>query len=379
MTTSNKAAVAYFVTVLAVLAAIALPAPPSHVSHPISAQIYNPLPGAIGAAGAAGAAGHDGGSVQTVKVTLSSAQIKALKATPIQIIAAPGLGKTIQVITGTSVYNYGTVDYTGGDTNGLYLGPAANGNFVNQGGYWGQLFGSGHSTSYTLLMGGANDAATNISNQGLFATVPTTDWTTGDGTVTITVSYIVVNSDGSVQYPVPPGSAFTGLTDAPGSYSGANKVVTVAGTNDSLVFNPLTINSSGAITNYNGTATAGIGFEPIVASVRAVSQVAAITTTNLIASVAANAMYRVDATLNCDTTSAAATVNITVSWTDPGSQAQSATLGSAVACTALGASSMGSLTWNFAAKSGTAITYATAIVNTPTYDIRLTLKQATSN
>lgn len=135
----------------------------------------------------------------------------------------------------------------------------------------------------------------------------------------------------------------------------------------------------GTVKTYDGLATAGMGMSPIVANVRAVAQVAAITTTNLIASVPANAMYDANFTVNCTTTSAAATVNITVSWTDTGSQAQSSTLGSAVACTALGASSMGNLHYGFAAKAGTAITYATAIVNTPTYDIRGVLKQLTIN
>jgi len=84
-------------------------------------------------------------------------------------------------------------------------------------------------------------------------------------------------------------------------------------------------------------------------------------------------------TLNCDTTSAAATVNVTLGWTDPGSQAQTQSLGSAIVCTALGSNSMGGFTFPFRAKASTTITYSTAIVNTPTYDISLVIYKVTSN
>lgn len=47
------------------------------------------------------------GNVSQVTVTLTSAQIKALHATPIQIIAAPGAGTVINVINAWSKYTYG--------------------------------------------------------------------------------------------------------------------------------------------------------------------------------------------------------------------------------------------------------------------------------
>jgi hypothetical protein len=46
-------------------------------------------------------------SIQMASVTLTSAQIKALHATPIQIIAAPGVGKGIIIVNSTAKFNYG--------------------------------------------------------------------------------------------------------------------------------------------------------------------------------------------------------------------------------------------------------------------------------
>ncbi len=52
-------------------------------------------------------AAASGGEILTAKVTLTSLQIKALKATPIQIVAAPGAGKVIMPITAYYYFVYG--------------------------------------------------------------------------------------------------------------------------------------------------------------------------------------------------------------------------------------------------------------------------------
>mgnify|MGYP003490041633 FL=1 len=60
--------------------------------------------------GATSFTGAPGGQ-QTATVTLTNAQMLALRATPITIIPAPGAGKWIQVLEGCLVFNY-TAVYT---------------------------------------------------------------------------------------------------------------------------------------------------------------------------------------------------------------------------------------------------------------------------
>lgn len=108
------------------------------------------------------------------------------------------------------------------------------------------------------------------------------------------------------------------------------------------------------------------------------AQTAAISATNLIVSVLTDSLYRYNFDLDCTTTSAAATVTTTVGWTDTSNTAQTSA-SSAATCTALGASSHIGGSVVFAAKAGTAITYATTIANTPTYNLRVVLEQLSGN
>lgn len=132
------------------------------------------------------------------------------------------------------------------------------------------------------------------------------------------------------------------------------------------------------ITKYNGNNTVDLGLAPIMGKVASTSQTAAISTTTLLTSVANDALYRVSGDVDCHSSSAAATVSVTIGWTDTSNTAQTQTTSTAV-CTTLGSSSFQSFTFNIQSKASTTITYATTIVNTPTYDLRVTGEQLTSN
>ena len=68
-------------------------------------------------------AAASGGSFQTVSITLTNSQIKNLHGTPVEIIAAPGAGKGIALVTICSQLNYGGTNVftaSAAQTIGLY-------------------------------------------------------------------------------------------------------------------------------------------------------------------------------------------------------------------------------------------------------------------
>ena len=88
----------------------------------------------------------------------------------------------------------------------------------------------------------------------------------------------------------------------------------------------------------------------------------------------ATTFFRVHLSVECTTTSAAATVTPSVVYTDTSNTVQTIT-GTVATCTALGAASNTSQDVTFRALTATVIQYSTAIVNTPTYDINVTVEQ----
>lgn len=89
-------------------------------------------------------------------------------------------------------------------------------------------------------------------------------------------------------------------------------------------------------------------------------------------------LFRVHVSVQCTTTSAAATVTPAVLYTDTSNTAQTVT-GTAANCAALGAASNTSQDVTFRAKNATAIQYQTTIANTPTYDVSTTVEQLSLN
>jgi hypothetical protein len=89
-------------------------------------------------------------------------------------------------------------------------------------------------------------------------------------------------------------------------------------------------------------------------------------------------LFRADVALACDLTSANATVLLTILYTDVSNTAQSQATTTAN-CTTLGAASVTTQAFLFMAKAGTSIQYSTTIVNTPSYDVRISLQQLGMN
>ena len=134
------------------------------------------------------------GPVQTATVTLSSAQVRSLQGTPVQLIAAPGIGQALAPISVVFQYKAGSSPYSLPGSGHLLTYVGGNQNLVTQVSAAGFL---DQSTSQVFMsegvggigsspQGSLENAAIMASNDG------SAEWTNGDGTVTITVYYTVV-------------------------------------------------------------------------------------------------------------------------------------------------------------------------------------------
>lgn len=131
--------------------------------------------------------------VSTAQVRLTSAQIKAMSATPVQIVAAPGVGKMVIVGRNVNTYLFGTTQYTGGGAIGLEFGntallagPAASTTLA------GATFdGYTASNNFELTPNNTNTSA-NINNMGIFISNNTAPFATGDGTLIVNLNYQIV-------------------------------------------------------------------------------------------------------------------------------------------------------------------------------------------
>ena len=54
-----------------------------------------------------------GSEVRSIETVITSAQVKAIRATPIAVVPAPGLGKSLEFVSALLQLNYGTNAFTG--------------------------------------------------------------------------------------------------------------------------------------------------------------------------------------------------------------------------------------------------------------------------
>jgi hypothetical protein len=130
-------------------------------------------------------------NVQSATVTLSSTQLQHLRGTPVQVVAAPGSGKVLNLVSMVGQYKAGGTAYN-----------------LENGGDFGTSLGSS-SLSIRLYAAGFIDQTTNhiqfnspaglgsqsgMENQPLLVSNNGGgEWTEGDGTVIVTVYYTVVD------------------------------------------------------------------------------------------------------------------------------------------------------------------------------------------
>lgn len=136
-----------------------------------------------------------GGGVLTATGTLTSAQIKALNASPVTVLAAPGAGRFYRMLWWTGKFTYGgsNVFVAGvGQTINVYLGTT-----LNQGSIIPNAEIVGTTTVYTWANGFASTIATTAENQPLNLYNSNATEISGnaanDNTVSYSITYQIMN------------------------------------------------------------------------------------------------------------------------------------------------------------------------------------------
>jgi hypothetical protein len=141
-----------------------------------------------------------GGLVQSVKMTITSAQILALNSSPITVIAAPGANKFIYVFGAVYRTHFVTTRYTISDaTIGLYYPPASTGDVAD-----GAVNGVSNALANTVVDSivfttngsvpfGGGDGVSALVNNSVVLSSESADPTGGDGTMSLNVLYCVLD------------------------------------------------------------------------------------------------------------------------------------------------------------------------------------------
>lgn len=130
------------------------------------------------------------GLVQAVTVPLTSAQIKDLQSTPVTILAAPGAGKMIAPVEVALNYTYGTVAYQIGIGVRAFLLLVG----TVQAASIAQTFITNTENRYYQTAASINGGRDGMVNAALTISSFGSPPTTGDGTMTATVYYMIVTA-----------------------------------------------------------------------------------------------------------------------------------------------------------------------------------------
>lgn len=129
--------------------------------------------------------------IRTVEKRFTSDQVKTLVATDLEIVAAPGAGKSLIMLWGTVTMDYGTVAYTWANTDhDLTLGGIATTNDT-----MAQALIEA-SADYTLKFMPATTTAQLVENAAInLSAGGTGEPADGDGELVVRVMYIEVDND----------------------------------------------------------------------------------------------------------------------------------------------------------------------------------------
>jgi len=123
-------------------------------------------------------------TIYVAEASLTSAQIKALNTTPVEMVSAPGAGKVLEFAGATFIFDYGTTQYTSGGA--VVLEEETSGTDLS--GTVAAAVVQAAADSITTMI---PVAATMTANKGIMITCATGDFATGDGVARIKVAYRV--------------------------------------------------------------------------------------------------------------------------------------------------------------------------------------------
>lgn len=126
--------------------------------------------------------------IKTSTITVTSDQIKAMYATPVEIIPSPGAGKIIVIDQIVSKFNYGTVAYTNGNNVSIRSTDNIGNNFV----IMPVASVRGVVNAYYVTPYMSDSAYVPGLNTGIEIYNNTSAFTTGDGTLTLQIRYRIL-------------------------------------------------------------------------------------------------------------------------------------------------------------------------------------------
>ncbi len=129
--------------------------------------------------------------VQTVTVSLNTAEVKTLFSAPYQLVAAPGVNKTIIPVSTVVEYTHVTTSYATADNMAIKHDGAA---LLKAGVLAGiSLTGTSNDTNIQASYTSNTLATSTVQDKALMFYAPTQDPTLGDGTIKLIIAYYIAD------------------------------------------------------------------------------------------------------------------------------------------------------------------------------------------